>query len=63
MESSKEVVTMPSGWMPDSRHDTRMRLAWGAIDRREQVRRSAHEHRRQRTMHRTVRRQVVRPAG
>jgi hypothetical protein len=49
--------------MQESRHDTRMRSAWEAIDRREQVRRSAHEHRRQRTMHRTVRRQVVRPAG
>jgi hypothetical protein len=49
--------------MPEARHDTRMRPAWGRIDRREQVRRSAHEHRRQRTMHRTVRRQVMRPAG
>ena len=54
---------MPSGWMPDSRHDTRMRPSWAAIDRREQVRRSAHEHRRQRTMHRTARRQMMRPTG
>jgi hypothetical protein len=40
-----------------------MRPAWAAIDRREQARRSAHEHRRQRTMHRTVRRQMMRPTG
>ena len=62
MEGHQEVVTMPSGWMPDSRHDTRMRTAWAAIDRREQARRGAREHRRQRTMHRTVR-HPLRPTG
>ena len=30
---------MPSGWMIDAAHDTRMRPAWPAIARREQEKR------------------------
>jgi hypothetical protein len=28
MKLPKEVVMMPSGWMPDARHDNRMRSAF-----------------------------------
>jgi hypothetical protein len=40
MEVPEEVVIMPSGWMPDARHDLRMRPVWVELAQQDKRRRA-----------------------
>jgi hypothetical protein len=55
MEVPEEVVIMPSGWMPDARHDERMRPVWAQLAQQDKRRRAARAERSWTLHHKTHR--------